>query len=145
MMGLNTIQCEQGRCRPKNALPRRAKIAERICSGGSLKKEPMPAIVVSSKVLLLAGATVVTASSDHAGLRSGCSAESNLPRERSFPGARSLRSVDWSLEWSAMIAFIAETIGAYRNQDRRHETIAPFLPVQMRTGRAVKSQMRDQS
>jgi hypothetical protein len=33
-----------------------------------------------------------------------------------------------------VIATIAETIGAYRNLDRRHETIAPFLPVQMRTG-----------
>jgi len=44
-----------------------------------------------------------------------------------------------------MIATIAETIRAYRNQDRRHETIAPFLPVQMRTDRTVKSQRRDQS
>src|SRR5258708_22754562 len=46
----------------------------------------MPAIIVSSKAFLLAGATVVTASPDHAGLRSGCSAESALPG--SHPGAR---------------------------------------------------------
>jgi hypothetical protein len=45
-----------------------------------------------------------------------------------------LRSVGQSVKWAAMIATIAETIGAYRNLDRRHETIAPFLPVQMRTG-----------
>jgi hypothetical protein len=61
-------------------------ITARVCSGGSPKKESMPAIVVSSKAFLLAGATVVTASPDHAGLRSGCSAESALPG--SHPGAR---------------------------------------------------------
>jgi len=36
-----------------------------------------------------------------------------------------------------MITTLAETITAYRNQDRRRETIAPFRPVQMRTGRTV--------
>jgi hypothetical protein len=72
----------------EKCFPSPCKITARVCSGGSLKKESMPAIVVSSKAFLLAGATVVTASPDHAGLRSGCSAESALPGSRSFPGAR---------------------------------------------------------
>ncbi|SRR5260370_10953534 len=33
-----------------------------------------------------------------------------------------------------MIATIAETIRVYGKLDGRHETIAPFLPVRMRTG-----------
>ena len=33
-----------------------------------------------------------------------------------------------------MLATIAETIRVYGNWDGRHETIAPFLPVRMRTG-----------
>jgi hypothetical protein len=45
-----------------------------------------------------------------------------------------LRSVDQSVDQVAMIATIAETIRVYRKSDRRHETIAPFLPVRMRTG-----------
>ena len=32
-----------------------------------------------------------------------------------------------------MIATIVEIIRVYGKSDRRHETIAPFLPVQMRT------------
>ena len=71
----------------EKCFPSPSKIMARFCSGGSLKKESMPAIV-SSKAFLLAGAVVVTASPDHAGLRSGCSAESALPGSRSFPGAR---------------------------------------------------------
>jgi hypothetical protein len=44
-----------------------------------------------------------------------------------------LRSVDLSVERAAMIAIIAETIRAYRKLERRHETLAPFLPGRMRT------------
>ena len=32
-----------------------------------------------------------------------------------------------------MFAIIVEIIRVYGNSDRRHETIAPFLPVRMRT------------
>jgi hypothetical protein len=49
----------------------------------------MPAIVASSTGhFFWQGATDVTVSGDHAGLRSRCSAKSALPASRSFPGAR---------------------------------------------------------
>ena len=45
--------------------------------------------------------------------------------------ACSLRRVDQFVKRAAMIAALAETM--YGKFERRHETIAPFLPVRMRT------------
>ena len=44
------------------------------------------------------------------------------------------QTCDQFVKRAAMIAAIAETIKMYGKFERRHETIAPFLPVRMRTG-----------
>jgi hypothetical protein len=44
------------------------------------------------------------------------------------------RVVDQSVGRAAKIATIAETFRRYGKSDGRHEKIAPFLPVRMRTG-----------
>jgi hypothetical protein len=44
-----------------------------------------------------------------------------------------LTRIDLAVDWTATFAIIVEIIRVYDNSDRRHETIAPFLPVRMRT------------
>jgi hypothetical protein len=71
----------------EKCFPSPCKIMARVCSGGSVKKDSMPAIVASSRALLLAGRDRRNSVTGPRWLAVRLFGDPVLPRSRSFPGA----------------------------------------------------------